>query len=89
MLVKFEQNRMVQIFQNFVIWQKIVNNFWRVDAILEDVSVSATIVADTETSSKMASTRQKLCLQQLLDPKILIQRLSSFSVLKITALRHV
>ena len=46
MLVKFEQNRMVQTVQKFcVFWQKMVNNFWEsADAILEDVSVSETIV---------------------------------------------
>ena len=46
MLGKFEQNRMVQIMQNFVpFWQKMVNIFWQsVDAILEDVSVTKTIV---------------------------------------------
>ena len=46
MLEKFEQNRMVQIMQNFVpFWQKMVNIFWQsVDAILEDVSVTETIV---------------------------------------------
>ena len=46
MLGKFEQNRMVQIMQNFVPFrQKMVNIFWQsVDAILEDVSVTETIV---------------------------------------------
>ena len=49
-------------------WQKMVNNFWQsVDAILEDVSVTETVVW----------------------AKILIQRLLSFSVPKITALQHV
>ena len=49
MLVKFEQNRIVQTTQNFeLFWQKTGfynNNFWqRVDAILEDVSVAEIIV---------------------------------------------
>ena len=46
MLVKFEQNRMVWTVQKFVLfWQKIVNHFWQsFDAILEDVSVTETIV---------------------------------------------
>ena len=46
MLVIFEQNRMVRTTQKFCAFlQKMVNNFWQnVDAILEDVSVSETIV---------------------------------------------
>ena len=49
MLVKFEQNCMVRTIQNFVLFDnnnnKMVNNFWQsVDAILEDVSVTETIV---------------------------------------------
>ena len=46
MFVKFEQNRMVRTIQNFVLFdKKIVTNFWQsVDAILEDVSVTETIV---------------------------------------------
>ena len=37
---------MVQTIQNFVLfWQKMVNNFWQsVDAIMEDVPVTETIV---------------------------------------------
>ena len=44
MLVKSEQNGMVR--KKFcAFWQKMVNNFWqRVDAILEDVSATETIV---------------------------------------------
>ena len=46
MLVKFEQNRMVRILQNFwAFCQKMVNHFWQsVDATLEDVPVTETIV---------------------------------------------
>ena len=46
MLVKFEQNRMVRITQNFELFdKKMINHFWQsVDAILEDVSVTETIV---------------------------------------------
>ena len=47
MLVKFELKRMVRTKQNFVLFdkKKIVNSFWQsVDAILEDVSVTETIV---------------------------------------------
>ena len=48
MLVKFEQNRMVQATQNFELFDKklvFYNHFWqRVDAILEDVSVAKIIV---------------------------------------------
>ena len=55
MLVKFDQNRYGPnntIFWAF--WQKMVNHFWQsVDAILEDVSVTETVVAVTETCSKM------------------------------------
>ena len=41
MLVKFEQNHMVQTIQSIELFdKKIVNHFWQsVDAILEDVSV--------------------------------------------------
>ena len=46
MLVKYEQNRTVQAIQNFVLFdKKMINNFWQsVDAILEDVYVTETIV---------------------------------------------
>ena len=46
MLVKFEQNRMVWTIQNFELFdKKMVNHFWQsVDAILEDVSVTETII---------------------------------------------
>ena len=46
MLVKFEQNRIVRTIQNFEQFvKKMVNHFWQsVDAILEDVSVTETIV---------------------------------------------
>ena len=46
MLVKFEQNLLVRTIQFFVLfWQKMVNHFWQnVDAILEDVTVTETIV---------------------------------------------
>ena len=53
MLLKFEQNRMVQTTQNFELFDKkslfffffFFNHFWqRVDAILEDVSVAEKIV---------------------------------------------
>ena len=47
MLMKFEQNRMVQIIQNLELFDKnkIVNYFWQsVDAILEGVSVTETIL---------------------------------------------
>ena len=48
MLVKFEQNRMVQTTQNFKLFDKkpgFKNHFWQsVGAILEDVSVAKTIV---------------------------------------------
>ena len=48
MLVKFEQNRMVQTTQNFELLNKIFffyNHFWRtVDASLEEVSVAEIIV---------------------------------------------
>ena len=46
MLVNFEQNRMVQTIQNFVLFdKKMVNHFWQsVDAILQDVSVVEAIV---------------------------------------------
>ena len=46
MLVKFEQNRKVRAIQNFELFhKKKVNHFWQsVDAILEDISVTETIV---------------------------------------------
>ena len=48
MLIKFEQNPMVQITRNFwAFWQKagVLKPFWQsVDAILEDVSVAVTTV---------------------------------------------
>ena len=49
MLVKFEQNHMVQTTQNFELFDKkkmgFYNQFWqRVDTILEDVSVAEIIV---------------------------------------------
>ena len=46
MLVKFEQNRMVGIIQNFVFFdKKMVKNFWQsADATLEDVSETEIIV---------------------------------------------
>ena len=45
MLVKFEQNRMVRTLQNIEFFEKMVNHFWqRIDAILEDFSVTKTIV---------------------------------------------
>ena len=48
MLVKFEQNHMVQTTRNFELLNKIqvfYNHFWqRVDAILEDVFVAEIIV---------------------------------------------
>ena len=46
MLVKFEQNRIVRTIQFFLaFWQKIVSHFWQsVDAILEDVYVTETII---------------------------------------------
>ena len=48
MLVKFQQNRMVQATRNFELFDKtrvFYNHFWqRVDAILEDVSVAEIIV---------------------------------------------
>ena len=50
MLVKFEQNRMVQITRNLELFAKkknqvYENHFWQsVDAILENVSVAETIV---------------------------------------------
>ena len=45
MLVKFEQNRMVQTIQNFELFDKEMVNHFRqsIDAILEDVSVTETI----------------------------------------------
>ena len=48
MLVKFEQNRMVQTTRKFELFDKnpgFLNHFWQnVDAILEHVSVAETIV---------------------------------------------
>ena len=48
MLVKFEQNRMVQTTRNFELFDKkrvSYNHFWqRVDSILEDASVAEIIV---------------------------------------------
>ena len=48
MLVKFEQNRMVQTTRNFELFDKrsgFYNHFWqRVDASLENVSVAEIIV---------------------------------------------
>ena len=48
MLVKFQQNSMVQTTQNFELFDKKTGSsyhFWQsVDAILEDVSVAETIV---------------------------------------------
>ena len=48
MLVKFEQNGMVQTTRNFELFDKnrvSKNHFWQgVDAILEDISVAETIV---------------------------------------------
>ena len=45
MLVKFEQSRMAQTEKEELFCQKMVNHFWQsVDAILEDVSVTETIV---------------------------------------------
>ena len=46
MLVKFEQNRKVRTRQNIELFdKKMVNHFWlSVDAILDDVSVTETIV---------------------------------------------
>ena len=54
MLVKYDQNCMVQTVQSFdffdkkwltIFYQKMVNHFWkRIDAILENVSVTETIV---------------------------------------------
>ena len=50
MLVEFEQNRVVDPnYTNYTkfwtFWQKLVNHFWQnVDAILEDFSVTETIV---------------------------------------------
>ena len=46
MLVKFEQNRMGQTIQNFVLFdKKMVNHFRQsVEAILEDVSVTEIII---------------------------------------------
>ena len=46
MLVKFEQNCVVVTTQNFELFdKKMVNHFWQsVDAILEDVSGTETIV---------------------------------------------
>ena len=46
MLVKFEQTRMVWTIQNFELFdKKLVNHFGQsVDAILEDVSVTETII---------------------------------------------
>ena len=47
MLVKFEQNRMVRTIQKFELFdKKMINHFWQIDdAILEDVSVTETIVS--------------------------------------------
>ena len=49
MLVKFEQNRMVENTQNFVLFDKngfLKKNFWQsADAILEDVCVAETIAS--------------------------------------------
>ena len=51
MIVKFEQNRMVQTTRNFELFDQkkkgffFYNHFWqRVDAIMEDVSVAEIIV---------------------------------------------
>ena len=48
MLVKFEQNRMVQTTQSFELFDKhqiFKNHFWQIlHAILEDVSVAETII---------------------------------------------
>ena len=45
MLVKFEQNRMVQTTRNFYLFDKKKKHLWQsVAAILEDVSVAETIV---------------------------------------------
>ena len=46
MLVKFEQNRMVRTIENYEVFEKkVVNHFLQsVDAILEDVSVAATVI---------------------------------------------
>ena len=47
MLVKFEKNRKVQAIRNFELFDKNkrVNYIWQiVDAVLEDVSVTETIV---------------------------------------------
>ena len=46
MLVKFKQNSMVRTIQIFELFdEKMVNHFWQsVDAILENVSVTETIV---------------------------------------------
>ena len=51
MLVKFEQNRMVQTTQNFELFDKklgFYNHFWqRVDAILEDVLAQIIVQCST------------------------------------------
>ena len=45
MLVKFEQNSTVRTIKNLSFLTKMVNHFWQsVDAILEDVPVTETIV---------------------------------------------
>ena len=45
MLVKFEQNRIVQTIQILSFLTKMVNHFWQsVDVILEDVSATEIIV---------------------------------------------
>ena len=47
MLMKFEENYMVQITRNFELFDEnlFLNHFWqRVDAILENVSVAESIV---------------------------------------------
>ena len=71
MLVKFEQNCMVQTTWNFELFDKkpgfLKNIFWQsVDALLEDI----------------------FKLKQLFDAKLLISGQPTFSVPRITVVRH-
>ena len=60
MLVKFEQNRMVQTTQNFDLFDKKAGfkkkHFWQsVDAILEDVSVAETFLFNSKLYWRLPS----------------------------------
>ena len=56
MLVNFEQDRTVRHIQKLNFWQKMVNHFWEsADAILEDLSVTKTIVDDKVLIERLSS----------------------------------